>query len=338
MPESRTTPVPETTQQGLPVSYVERSGTLLPMVSASARDHDPHAWLLAHRDELRRLVLRHGALRISGAGPTSTEHLSDVAAVLGGSALRYTERSTPRSQVAATVYTSTDYPADQRIPQHNESSYSTRWPDHLFFLAALKATSGGQTPVADSRAVLDELPPELVARFADLGVRYTRAYHDGVGLSWREAFQTEERSDVEAYCLSSGIEWEWDGDMLRTSQVRPALTTHPVTRATVWFNQAHLFHVGSLPKATTEALLALFDERDLPRNAYFGDGSPIGEDVLTEIHAAFERTSVSPDWDEGDLLMVDNVLASHGRAPYEGDRTVLVSMTAADWDDWRALS
>ena len=107
-------------------------------------------------------MLRHGALRISSAGLTGTEHLSDVAAVLGGSALQYTERSTPRSQVAATVYTSTDYPADQRIPQHNESSYSTRWPDHLFFLAARDEQLGRNVDVGE--AVGDELGDLQFAR------------------------------------------------------------------------------------------------------------------------------------------------------------------------------
>ncbi|MFE7456997.1 TauD/TfdA family dioxygenase [Kitasatospora albolonga] len=316
------------------MSSIENSGTTLPTVSAPSTGRDRREWLLTHRDQLRRLVLRHGAVRLSGGTLTDPVDLAETAALLGGGALEYTERSTPRSRVEGTVYTSTEYPADQRIPQHNESSYSSRWPDHLFFLAAVPSRTGGQTPVADSRSVLAELPRDLVDRFAEHGVRYTRAYHDGVGLSWQEAFQTEDRTAVEEYCRTNAISWEWDGDLLRTHQVRPALADHPVTGETVWFNQAHLFHVGSLPAETAETLLSFFPEEDLPRNAYLGDGSPIGADDLATIHAAFERTSVGPVWETGDMLMVDNILASHGRAPYEGDRKIMVTMTAADWDDW----
>lgn len=325
MPASRT---------DLEVSTVEENGTVLPVITVPDAQERGDGWLPAHRTELRRLLLRHGSLRLSGAGLTSTDQLAEVAADLGGGALEYTERSTPRSRVAGSVYTSTEYPADQRIPQHNESSYSARWPDHLFFLATRTPHTGGQTPVADSRAVLAELPADLVERFAALGIRYTRAYHEGIGLSWQEAFQTDDRSHVEEYCRAAGITWEWDGDLLRTSQVRPALTQHPVTGETVWFNQAHLFHIGSLPAPTTEALLAVFPEQDLPRNAYFGDGTTIEADTLAEIHAAFDRTTLAPDWSTGDVLVVDNVLASHGRAPYEGDRTILVTMTSAVWPDW----
>ncbi|MFF3001659.1 TauD/TfdA family dioxygenase [Kitasatospora sp. NPDC057940] len=317
------------------MSFLEESGTVQPVATVPDRAERAD-WLLAHRPELRRLTLRHGSLRLVGAAVASTDELAGVAAALGGGALEYTERSTPRSRVAGSVYTSTEYPADQRIPQHNESSYSSRWPDHLFFLATRTPHTGGQTPVADSRAVLARLPAELVEKFSALGVRYTRAYHDGIGLSWQEAFQTEDRGHIESYCRDNGIAWEWEGDLLRTSQVRPALTRHPVTGETVWFNQAHLFHIGSLPARTTEALLAVFPEQNLPRNAYFGDGSPIDADTLAEIHAAFDRTTLAPDWTQGDVMVVDNILASHGRAPYQGDRTVLVTMTSATWPDWPA--
>jgi hypothetical protein len=36
---------------------------------------------------------------------------------------------------------------------------------------------------------------------------------------------------------------------------------------------------------------------------------------------------VSFPWQRGDILMLDNILAAHGRAPYEGPRKILVGMT-----------
>src|SRR5687768_14658158 len=42
--------------------------------------------------------------------------------------LAYEFGSTPRSRLQGKVYTSTEYPAHQHIPLHNEQSYTAEWP------------------------------------------------------------------------------------------------------------------------------------------------------------------------------------------------------------------
>jgi alpha-ketoglutarate-dependent taurine dioxygenase len=101
---------------------------------------------------------------------------------------------------------------------------------------------------------------------------------------------------------------------------------HPRTGETIWFNHAHMFHVSSLEPVTRQALLAQFDEDELPRNALYGDGSPIAPEVLDEIRQVYEATSIRFDWQQGDVLLVDNILASHGREPFTGPRQILVAM------------
>ncbi|WP_432741957.1 TauD/TfdA family dioxygenase [Streptomyces sp. JH002] len=318
---------------GLP-HFLEHGGTRLPVVDAGRESDDLLDWIGSHITGLRELITRHGAVRITGPrGPQVTD-LAAVASLLGGTSLAYTERSTPRSRVSESVYTSTEYPAEEHIPQHNESSYSATWPDHLFFLSVVPADEGGATPVADSRVIRQNISPDLLERFTRLGVRYTRAYHEGIGLSWQEAFQATNRAEVDGYCREHGIDAEWEGDLLRTSQRRPAVLDHPVTGETVWFNQAHLFHVSALPKETAAALLGLFEARDLPRNATYGDGTPISDADIEEINDAFGRSCVAAPWERGEVMVLDNVLASHGRLPYRGERKTLVTMTAADWRDW----
>ena len=51
--------------------------------------------------------------------------------------------------------------------------------------------TGGQTQIADSRAVYREIDSEVRARFEQKGVLYTRSYHDegGAGKSWQETFR-----------------------------------------------------------------------------------------------------------------------------------------------------
>ncbi|WP_073755352.1 TauD/TfdA family dioxygenase [Streptomyces sp. CB03234] len=304
----------------------ERNGTRLVRVTPR-HDGDHRAWFTANAEALRSAMYEHAAVMVKGSGLVEQAELADLAEEIGGATLEYNERSTPRSRVTGKVYTSTEYPADQSIPQHNESAYSENWPHNVFFFCALAAQTGGETPVADSGAVLEKLPADLVRRFEDKGVLYTRTYRTGMGLSWQEGFQSDDKGHVENYCAEHGIRTEWDGDVLRTRQRRPAVTVHPVTGKKVWFNQAHLFHVEALPQAVREGLLEICGEDGLPRNAYYGDGSPIGAEEIETIQGAYAETTLAEPWRTGDLLMIDNILTSHGRRPFTGDRKVLVAMT-----------
>jgi alpha-ketoglutarate-dependent taurine dioxygenase len=87
-----------------------------------------------------------------------------------------------------------------------------------------------------------------------------------------------------------------------------------------------MFHVSNLEPAVRESLLAEFKDDELPRNAFYGDGAPIESSVLEEIREVYRQASVAFDWRRGDILMLDNFLASHGREPFEGPRKILVAM------------
>jgi alpha-ketoglutarate-dependent taurine dioxygenase len=108
--------------------------------------------------------------------------------------------------------------------------------------------------------------------------------------------------------------------------VRPATVVHPKTGDTIWFNHAHMFHTSNLEPHVRDSLLAEFQEDELPRNAFYGDGSPIESSVLEEIREVYRQASVVFPWQKGDILMLDNFLASHGRRPFVGPRRVLVGM------------
>lgn len=294
---------------------------------------DLAAWVRAHRVEVEALLASHGAVLFRGFGPREAADFETLMRALSERLIKYDYRSTPRSDVSEYVYTSTEYPCELSIPLHNEMSYAADWPMRLWFLCAEAAAEGGETPVADSRRVYARLDPAVRERFAEKQVLYVRNYGSGFDLPWQNVFQTADPTAVESFCRASGIEWEWRGsDQLRTRERHQAVARHPRTGEMVWFNQAHLFHVSSLRAELRDTLLEAMAEDDLPRNTYYGDGSPIEASALEAIGEAYEREAVTAPWQSGDVLLVDNMLAAHGRAPYRGRRRVLVGMSDAHRD------
>jgi len=284
-------------------------------------------WGRAHRDAIETRLREDGGVLFRGFHDVGAAGFAEFARAISAEMIRYGERSSPRTEIADGVYTSTDHPADQPIVLHNEQSYTLNWPMKILFYCARAALRHGRTPLADSRKILARLAPSTVERFERFGVLYVRNYLPGISLPWSEVFQTHDRGEVEAYCRAAAVDFEWvGGERLRTRQRRAAVRRHPVTGERVWFNHALFFHVTSLPLEVSRSLRAAVDDADLPYNTYYGDGSPIGEPVLAELRAACEAETTAFDWENGDVLLLDNMLVAHGREPYEGLRKVRAAM------------
>lgn len=285
-------------------------------------------WVLSTADEARGLLREHGAVRLRGAVVTSDSFGELVSAVADAPLADYVQRSTPRSKVEGRIYTSTEYRRDQVIRLHSEQSYATSWPKVVGFWCRQPAREGGATTLASNADLLESLPADLVRRFTSAGVRYERWYQPFLDLPWQEVFQTTDPAEVDRVCAGTGIETSWydGGAVLRTRQTSQA-TIRRGDRE-LWFNQVGLFHPAALPTGTAEALRARAGSR-LPRNALFGDGTPIpDQDVVTINEAAAQVTWKEP-WQADDVLLVDNEAVAHGRDAYAGERRVLVTMAGA---------
>jgi alpha-ketoglutarate-dependent taurine dioxygenase len=297
------------------------------VVEPNAEAVDLVSWAAGQREWVEAELLRHGALLFRGFDLDSQERFEQFARAVAPDLLDYFERAAPRVEVGKNIYTSTEYPAEHAIPLHHEMSYSHNWPTKIWFYCAQPAAEGGATPVASDREVFGLIDPAVRRRFVEKKVMYVRNYGEGLDLSWREAFQTDDRAAVEGYCRAARMTCEWrEGDRLRTRAVRQVVATHPRTGETLWFNHAHMFHISNVEPEVREALLAEFREDELPRNAFYGDGSPIESSVLEEIRGVYDRAAVRFAWRRGDVLLLDNFLASHGREPFRGPRKILVAM------------
>ncbi|MET0591479.1 MAG: TauD/TfdA family dioxygenase [Polyangiaceae bacterium] len=303
----------------------------LPGLITPEGNKDLLAVVRAEREQVRKLMQQHGAILFRGYDVTTPGQFGEICAALTNELLDYTERSTPRNQVEGKVYTSTEYPPEAHIPLHCEMAYTTKWPRILWMYSHVAAQEGGETPIADARKVFETISPATRQRFIDKGgVMYVRNFRKGIDLPWQEVYDVSTEAELEDYCKKNNIAFEWrEGGVLRTKAIAQAVARHPETGEMAWFNQAHLFHVTSVEPGIRKILIAKFKEDGLPRNSYYGDGTPIEDAVLDEIRGVYAKTEVAFPWQRGDVIMIDNMLVSHGRRPFKGPRKTLVAMAEA---------
>lgn len=300
-------------------------------IDAGGSNDNGLQWIEDHHLELRSHVEKNGAVLVRNLKVSGTAYFAKMLTLIFGSELiEYIYRSTPRTKLRGNVYTATEYPSTESIPQHNENSYAKTWPRRLGFMCISPADTGGETPIGDTRLIASILPTRIWNKFEKLGILYVRNYSH-LDIPWQVVFQTEDRIAVEIFCQDNGLQFEWlDDGTLRTSQVNPAIAIHPSTGDKLWFNQAHLFHVSTLGAQMAKTLIDTLGEKRLPRNAYYGDGTPIDPGDLAVIRAAYDTNKIKFKWQKNDLLLLDNMLYHHGREPYAGPRKVLVGMALAN--------
>lgn len=308
------------------------SGASLPVLIQPARDGvDLAEWAQSNRESIESTLLKQGALLFRAFAIDSAAEFERVAKSICLHLLDYIGGVAPRIRVSGKVYTSTEFSPEHPISLHSELSYSIRWPLKVFFFCLEAPHEGGATPIADCRRILERMAPEIRDRFVEKGVLYVRQLHNGTGpgQAWQDAFQTSDKAAVENCCREAGVDFEWrDGGRLRLREIRAAVATHPKTGERVWFNQAELFHPSVLGDEMYDALLATTNNDEFPINAFYGDGSPIELSVLREIRRLYRQEMMVFPWQKGDVLLLDNMLASHGRMPFAGPRKILVAMGA----------
>ena len=296
-----------------------------PPILRVAATGDPARWAAEHRNALRTFVAEHGSLLVRGLGLRDAAETEAVFRQLG-SLMTEREAFAPRRRYSEGVYSSSKWPPNQHMCMHHELSYALEFPSLMLFACLVAPTSGGETPLADSPAVLHTLPAELVERVERHGWLLIRNYNEDIGASVAEAFGSDDRRTVESYCRANAIEFEWQPDGgLRTWQRRSAVVRHPRTGRRCWFNQLAFLNEWTMEPELREYLVDIYGDA-LPFNTRLGNGDPIGADVVQVIDEAYERNTAREPWQSGDLMLVDNVRTAHARESFEGPREVLVAM------------
>jgi alpha-ketoglutarate-dependent taurine dioxygenase len=209
---------------------------------------------------------------------------------------------------------------------HNESSHLSSWPLRQFFYCVKPSEEQGETPLLDCREVYEKLDREIVEEFERRDLMYVRNFSEGIDVPWQDFFKTDDKAEVERVCAEAGMTVEWTELGLRVSQLAKGVRSHPRTGERLFFNQVQLHHVRCLDEETRTALRQLFADEDLPRNVYYGDGTPIPDEVIDRIGEVYEELCVETPWETGDLIALDNMLVAHARRPFVGTRKIIVAM------------
>ena len=116
-----------------------------------------------------------------------------------------------------------------------------------------------------------------------------------------------------------GYTWKWqsNGDLRATTPVLPAVRDLGDGRHS-FFNQ----------------LIAAFngwkDTRNDPSKAItFGDNTLLDPEDVATASALADNCTFDLPWQSGDLALVDNYTAMHGRRTFTGPRKILASLVAA---------
>ncbi|MBF1989863.1 taurine catabolism dioxygenase TauD [Fischerella thermalis CCMEE 5268] len=308
------------------LSHLKDKDTLPLVIKPSVNEIDIVEWLHARREFIEEKLLQNGAILFREFNITTAAEFERFG--LGICSELFNENGEhPRETVSGKVYTPVFYPSDHKLLWHNENSFNHRFPLKIMFGCRQPAQQGGETPIVDSRKVFQLINPNIRETFIEKQVMYVRNYGDGLGLDWQTVFQTENQAEVEKKCQQNDIKFEWKSEnRLRTFSIRPAVIKHPQTGELSWFNQAQHWHPACLDVMTRESLFTSFQPEDLPRNCYYGDGTPIEDSVMEEICGVYQQLEVSFPWQTGDVLLLDNILTAHARNPFVGERKLLVAM------------
>jgi alpha-ketoglutarate-dependent taurine dioxygenase len=309
---------------------------------------DLRAFVTAERTQLRDEMLKRGGFLLRGFEVNDPESFADIIGALGYQPETDNPFETsPRSKVAANVYTSTDTPDAYPIFAHNENSFLNERPQMISFFCLVEPRRYGETPLFDSRAAAKTLDPDVRAKLQEKKVCYRRRFPKkrrpgapSIIRTWEESFGTSDRDEIDSMVTAQGMTCHWhaNGRILHTESVVDPLPSHPETGEQCLNLQA--FHKTSLLKdldevrprqsglhnASLKMGLRLLDALDvMPVQISYGDGTPIPADEMAEIRRATWEHSVLFRWQKGDVLVLDNILTGHGRMNVDGPRKILTS-------------
>merc|ERR1719223_83266 len=223
------------------------------------------------------------------------------------------------------------------IGLHCEST-AKRTAAYAAFVCFQKATEGGgRFLVADGAAILAEIDTKLLEKLYDRKLRISVSNLD-IPPSFPDFVKEGIKGAVDAavapkFDMDLEMMYEQDGKPGRLQAVEIAespINRHPVTGLPVWFNYAHN-HARKLRDRRPCGV----PEVGMTEVFYADKMEPLTLEDCQEIKRASEKHITALAMEPGDVLLVDNYRALHGRDVFQGDRFHAVSWFTWDKEEWR---
>merc|ERR1719343_413526 len=227
------------------------------------------------------------------------------------------------------------------IGLHQESTGKRTAAAAAFVCFKRAEESGGHFIIADGAEVLADMKPDTLKRMYDDGVRISVANIDtpftsseGVGGMLRGGFKDLVQNAVAPkFDMELDMVYEADGKPGRLQAVEalePPLNRHPETGVPVWFCNAHN-HLRYLrdrrPCGVPEVGMT---------DVFLGEKlKKVSAEDCDEVKRVAEENIVAVPMEPGDIILIDNYRALHGRETFDGDRYHAVTWFTWDNPEWR---
>ena len=281
------------------------------------------------RDHLGESPSPH-AIRVKGFKNVTPEFLGSLIERLGFEPFSYAGGNSPRTALGNDVYTSTEFSPRGHIPLHQELSYRTETPKALVFLCAQAARRGGETTVASAEEFLQMLPQEVSSVFNESTLRYVERLSetgDRLFAPWPERFEVSSVVELRQKLAGRATVSELEGTRLvEIAWSAPAirLTSDGIR---VWGNQVDQWMPGTYFNSREQRAFERLYGRVYPHEVSCPSNEAATDaHIISAVSAVSRQIEVPIAWNVGDLLLVDNLTAMHGRRPYAGPRRILTSL------------
>ncbi|XP_061177233.1 uncharacterized protein LOC133185964 [Saccostrea echinata] len=283
-------------------------------------------WVQKDKSLIEDQLLRYGAILFRDFPVNSPSDFDAFVKAFQYEPLPYVGGAAPRTLVVGNVFTANEAPPDALIPFHHEMAQVPTYPNVLFFYCDIAPNEGGETPLVLSHLVytkMMELESDFVNSLKEKGVIYTRILPNGddptspIGRGWQSTHGTEDKAAAEKKALElvGSVEWLEDGCMKTVTKVLPAIREDPRTGKEMWFNSIIAVYRGWK------------DSRNSPETSItFGDGSPMNPKTMDTLENVLNNLAIDFRWQKGDVVMVDNRQALHGRRSFSPPRRILAAL------------
>lgn len=304
---------------------------------------------------LTKQLASHGTLLFRGLPIHSAHDFSKFAHAFGYKPHEIIGIVVDRPMLAPNIAPANEAPKEVLVYNHNESPQVPHAPEYIFFYSHKAPFKGGESPISSSLELFHRAQqeiPEFIDELAQKGIlsrvtyKVDQQYKGGATL--KQAFgklvepeddEATRRTKIEAQIARYGrgkhTTWKWtdDGGLILEHRL-PAIRTQPHTGLPTLFTGLAAYYKNAQVNGAG---------RNITQQLY-GDGTPIPEKYLAHLAKITDEIRVLHKWEQGDVLVFDNVIAQHGREPWEGeqgDRVIMASLfdgeqvpgayTDADW-------